>query len=105
MKDKKLLFGIIITFVFLFTIGITYAWFSVTTNIEGEANDIITSTGTLSVLFTDGPQISLLEINPGASQTKTFTVKNTGSLDSYYKINWQEYNNGITKDELVESFT
>ena len=35
VKDKKLLLGIIISFVFLFSVGMTYAYFSVTTDIVG----------------------------------------------------------------------
>ena len=83
----------------------TYAWFS--TNVTGNDNakDIISSTATLKIDFTDGKQIVLENAKPGSSTTKTFTVKNTGTDTVYYKINWQEFNNTITNDELTIKLT
>ena len=83
----------------------TYAWFS--TNVKGNENskNIISSTATLKIDFTDGKQIVLENAKPGSSTTKTFTVKNTGTDTVYYKINWQEFYNTITNDELTIKLT
>ena len=103
MKDKKILYGIIITFVFLLSIGLTYAYFSVTTNVVGDRNDIKASVGTLSILYTDGPEIVAENIQPGWKENKTITVKNTGTLDAYYSIVWASLTNEINSNELVIS--
>jgi len=105
MKDKKILYGIIIAFIFLLSIGLTYAYFSVTTNVVGDRNDIKASAGTLSILYTDGPEIVGENINPGWTEIKTVKVKNTGSLKAFYSIDWASFTNEITNDELVFSAT
>ena len=105
MKDKKILYGIIVAFVFLLSIGLTYAYFSVTTNVVGDRNDIKASAGTLSILYTDGPEIVGENIHPGWTEIKTTKVKNTGSLKAFYSIDWASFTNEITNDELVFSAT
>jgi|SRR5574344_1313847 hypothetical protein len=105
MKNKKLIFGILIAFIFLASIGFTYAYFTVTSSVEGNANDILTSTGTLNILYTDGNVINVNEIYPGWTTTKTFTVKNTGTLEAYYSIDWASITNTITNNELTMSAT
>jgi len=101
MKDKKILYGIIVAFIFLLSIGLTYAYFSVTTNVVGDRNDIKASVGTLNILYTDGPEIVAEKIQPGWNTYKSFTVKNTGTLIAYYSILWASLVNEITNDELV----
>ena len=101
MKDKKLLYGIIVTFVFLFSIGLTYAYFSVTTTVIGDRNDIKAEVGTLSILYTDGPEIVAENIEPGWTTTKTIKVENTGTLKAFYSIDWASLTNEITNNELV----
>ena len=106
MKDKKILYGIIIAFIFLFSIGITYAYFSIDVEeVEGEPKDIITSTGTLSLLYTDGPEIKAEDILPTWTTTKTVSVENTGSFDAYYALTWASLTNTFERDELVLSAT
>ena len=105
MKDKKILYGIIISFIFLLSIGLTYAYFSVTTSVVGDRNDIKASAGTLSILYTDGPEISAKNIQPGWTETKTIKVENTGTLKAFYSIDWASLTNEITNDELVLSAT
>ena len=106
MNKKKLILtilGVLVGLTLLTTV--TYAWFS--TNIKGNdtSKNIISSTATLKIDFTDGKQIVLENAKPGSSTTKTFTVKNTGTDTVYYKINWQEFNNTITNDELTIKLT
>ena len=104
-KKKIILTALSVLIGLTLVVTATYAWFS--TNIKGNesAKNIISSTATLKIDFTDGKQIVLENAKPGSSTTKTFTVKNAGTDTVYYKINWQEFNNTITNDELTIKLT
>ncbi len=82
----------------------TYAWFSATVNQEN-VKDQVVSTGTLELTYTDGTEIKLVNARPGATATKTITVKNTGTLETSYNLVWQVLKNEITNDEMVMSAT
>ena len=100
-KDKRLIYIILVIAIFLVSIGITYAYFSVTTSVVGDRNDIRASTGTLSILYVDGPEIVADDILPGWTETKVITVENTGTLSTNYTITWKSIQNEITNDELT----
>src|SRR5574344_1495059 len=104
-RDKKILFGIILAFVFIASVSFTYAYFSAGITGNDTATDQIVTTGTLELTYTDGPQIEMNLIEPGNSISKTFSVKNTGTFDVYYKISWNDYVNTIQSNELVVSYT
>ena len=53
MKNNKIIFGILIAFVFLLSMGFTYAYFSVTANVQGEARNVEASTGTPYIIATN----------------------------------------------------
>ena len=105
MKDKKIYLGVGLVFLLLMTISLSYAYFS--TNVSGNDNakDVVVNAGTLSLVYTDGPEIKVENIRPGKIITKEVTVKNTGTLDTNYNIIWQSLINEITNDELVLSAT
>ena len=105
MKDKKIYLGVGLAFLLLMTISLSYAYFS--TNVSGNDNakDVVVNAGTLSLVYTDGPEIKVENIRPGKTITKEVTVKNTGTLDTNYNIIWQSLINEITNDELVLSAT
>ena len=105
MKDKKIYLGVGLAFLLLMTISLSYAYFS--TNVSGNDNakDVVVNAGTLSLVYTDGPEIKVENIRPGKTITKEVTVKNTGTLDTAYNIIWQELTNTILKNELVISAT
>ena len=105
ITNNKIILGILIVALFLLTAGITYAYFSIVVSGNEEAKTVNVTTTTLSILFTDGPEISLKEAMPGASITKTFSVYNSGVDTGYYKINFQEFYNEIINDELTVSMT
>ena len=102
LKDKKLIFGIGIAFLFLATIGLSYAYFTATL-VNKDVKDQIVQTGTLSLKYTDGPEINAKNIKPGWTISKTVTIENTGTLDAFYTIYWKDLLNEITNDELVMS--
>ena len=102
LKDKKLIFGIGIAFLFLATIGLSYAYFTATL-VNKDVKDQIVTTGTLSLKYTDGPEINAKNIKPGWTISKTVTIENTGTLDAFYTIYWKDLLNEITNNELVMS--
>ena len=53
MKDKKIIFGITLAFIFLASVGFSYAYFSnAITN--KDVKDQVVETGTLQLTYTDG---------------------------------------------------
>jgi len=105
MKNKKVLFISMMISLLILSMSLTYAYFSVTTTVNGDRNEIKASVGTLSILYTDGPEITAEKIQPGWTTTKTIKVENTGTLQAYYAINWASLTNETTNDELIMSGT
>ena len=105
MKDKKILFGTFIALLLLLTTGLSYAWFSASISGNENAKNVVVEAGTLSLVYTDGPEIKAQNIKPGWSTTKEVSVKNTGTLDTNYNIIWQSLTNEITNNEMVISAT
>ena len=105
MKDKKIYLGVGLAFLLLMTISLSYAYFSASVSGNDNAKDVVVNAGTLSLVYTDGPEIKVENIRPGKTITKEVTVKNTGTLDTNYNIIWQSLINEITNDELVLSAT
>ena len=105
MKDKKIYLGVGLAFLLLMTISLSYAYFSASVSGNDNAKDVVVNAGTLSLVYTDGPEIKVENIRPGKTITKEVTVKNTGTLDTNYNIIWQSLVNEITNDELVLSAT
>ena len=105
MENKKIYLGVGFAFLLLMTISLSYAYFS--TNVSGNDNakDVVVNAGTLSLTYTDGPEIKVENIRPGKTITKEVSVKNTGTLDTAYNIVWQELSNEITNNEMLVSAT
>ena len=99
-KEKKMIFGIGIVFLFLATVTFSYAYFTATL-VNNNVKDQVVQTGTLELTYTDGPEIVMNNIKPGTTITKEISVKNTGTLDTSYNLIWQELVNEITNDEMV----
>ena len=100
MKDKKtyIILGISILFI---SIGISFAYFSLNVigNDTAKNNSIVT--GSLELTFTDTSEISLNNMLPGDSVTKTIKVSNTGTKEVAYNVGWTDYTNEITNNELI----
>ena len=105
MKDNKILFGTFIALLLLLTTGLSYAYFSTSVKGNDNAKNVVVEAGTLSLVYTDGPEIKAQNIKPGWSTTKEVSVKNTGTLDTNYNIIWQSLANTISNNELVLSAT
>ena len=101
MKDKKFLFASVLVSVFLLTLGLTYAYFSLTVSGNDVAETINVDTTKLELKYTDGKKVRATNIEPGWTMTKTITVVNTGNEEAYYTLGWQKLYNEIQKEELV----
>jgi len=105
LKNKKIFYGILLGILFIISISVTYAWFSLQVSGNEEAKQMTVETGTLSLVFKDGVKIEGINVHPGWNQTKTFTVKNTGTFDTSYNIIFKDLVNQIEQNELVVSYT
>ena len=105
MKDKKIYLGVGLAFLLLMTISLSYAYFSTSVKGNDNAKDVIVNAGTLSLTYTDSPEIKVENIRPGKTITKEVSVKNTGTLDAAYNLIWQELTNEITDNEMLVSAT
>ena len=104
-KDKMTLFVTGMFLLLIMTTGLSYAYFSASVKGNENAKDMVVEAGTLSLVYTDGPEIKAQNIKPGWSTTKEVSVKNTGTLDTNYNVIWQSLTNTITNNELVLSAT
>ena len=104
-KDKMTLFVTGMFLLLIMTTGLSYAYFSASVKGNENAKDMVVEAGTLSLVYTDGPEIKAQNIKPGWSTTKEVSVKNTGTLDTNYNVIWQSLTNEITNNEIVISAT
>ena len=102
-KDKMTLFVTGIFLLLIMTTGLSYAYFSASVKGNENAKDMVVEAGTLSLVYTDGPEIKAQNIKPGWSTTKEVSVKNNGTLGAYYNVIWQSLTNTISNNELVLS--
>lgn len=103
-KKQKILFGILLVFIFMFSSVGTYAYFEKNVGGNDNASDQVVSAGVLDLTFMDGPQIIGSNVEPGQTYTKKISVKNTGSVSVSYNIGWKSLVNEIINDELVYSW-
>ena len=104
MKNKY--FKPIVLVVYFFALAsllvVSYAFFSVSVGGNSEASDTVITTGNMSLLFTDSTQIDLDNAIPGTSVTKTFKIKNNGTIPTTYDVYLSEIlNDFIDKNDLV----
>ena len=104
-KDKMTLFVTGIFLLLIMTTGLSYAYFSASVKGNENAKDMVVEAGTLSLVYTDGPEIKVQNIKPGWNTTKEVSVKNNGTLGAYYNVIWQSLTNTISNNELVLSAT
>lgn len=104
-KDKKSIFFLLLFTILVSTVGLTYAYFVINVSGNENANKIEATTGTLKLNYVDGPEIKETDVYPGWSITKSISVENTGTYDTYYSIEWDSLTNTIINDELVLSAT
>ena len=105
MKDKKFIFASVLIGIFLLTVGLTYAYFSLTVSGNDVAETINVNTTKLELKYTDGKEVKANGIEPGWTMTKILTIENTGTEEVFYDLGWQDLTNEIEQDELKISGT
>ncbi len=100
MKDKKIYIALCVS-ILLVVIGVSLAYFGIKIIGNDTAKNNKVVTGNLELTFTDTNEITLNDVFPGDSFTKTISVKNTGTKDVSYSLVWTELTNEIINDELV----
>lgn len=99
-RVEKIIFVFILLFVFIGTVSFTYGYFKA--EFSYQSDELKVTTGTLKLDYVDNsPLIYKESFKPGDVITKTFTVENTGTLDTTYDLIWKVYKNEITNNELV----
>ena len=100
MKNK-LLFYICLVFIFLASIGFSFAYFG--TQVDGidTAKTISTTSTLLKLTFSDSSSdISLSNFEPGQYMEKTITVSNVGNKIGSYSLKWLELVNEFLANEI-----
>ncbi len=100
MMDKKIYIALCVS-ILLVGVGVSLAYFGIKIIGNDTAKNNKVVTGNLELTFTDTNEITLNDVFPGDSFTKTISVKNTGTKDVSYSLVWTELTNGIINDELV----
>ena len=104
---NNILHFVIIILLFLVTIfGVAYAYYTGQLQRTNGTASAEFSAKTLGVNFTDGPNINLTGVLPGATIIKTFTVSNTGDTTGIYNINLIDVTNDFDRPtDIVYTLT
>ncbi len=85
MKNKRVIFLILGIATLIFSIGISYAYFSGKIK-ENNKTEIVIKTNILILIYTGVQEINVDSIISGNSFIKTFTVENTSNTAVDYNI-------------------
>ena len=103
-KTKRtihLLLGIASFMTIVIISTISYAYFTTTTTTEKQEG--VLTTGVAKVRFADGNPGFMKELKFGESATKTFTIENTGTIDTYVTLHWMDLVNTYLPGSLTYS--
>jgi len=99
-KKSRMLVEIIVFSLFISIISTSYAYFTILIN--GKSKNNVVESGSMMLSFEDGPKIEASNLLPGQTITKTFKVKNIGSLDTFYDVYFSDIINTFKdKNDLV----
>ena len=84
----------------ILTIGVTYAYF--TGGVNGKESKFKIASKEISVIFTDTKEITNLEIEPGWTDSKSFTVENKSNGTYNYNIVFSELINTFVTDGSLQ---
>ena len=108
MKNKylNLLFVISSLLVLSLVTSFSYAYFNAKVKGNDTAYETVITSGQMSLLLNDGTIVALNSALPGSSITKTFKVKNTGTIATTYDVYLSELvNTFVDKNDLVYTLT
>lgn len=101
-KNKILLTLIFISIIISMGLG-TYSYFTAATTGNKIDENIVQTTGTLKIEYIEGQNIDADKIRPGWTDSKTFTIRNTGTLPVNYDIVFDELLNTFINNEILIS--
>lgn len=105
-KSQKIKIIILITLMLVTAVaGVTYAYFSINVTGNEDASSISVTTANLSLAYIDGNLITISNIYPGWSATKTFTINNTGNATAHYDIQIKDVYSTFSNDEFIYTLT
>ncbi len=86
MKKRRVIILVSIAILFLCTIGIAYGYFTFNVTGNNTSSQTAIQSGRLSIQIENGNTINNLNMVPGDTLTKVFTVRNTGTASLTYSI-------------------
>ena len=103
-EKQKILIRIIIISIFISIVTTSYAYF--TASVNSNSVDNVITTGSMRLEFSDGPIVTANNLFPGQNITKTFKVKNIGTIETTYDVYFSEIINSFKdKNDLVYTIT
>lgn len=106
MTPTKVLIASLAIVAITAVIGISWAWFSALPQGDNEIQGVTVETANLSITFANGPEYKAENVLPGWSDSKTFTVENTGDVEAHYSVMWAEFLNTFNnKNDIVYSIS
>ena len=97
---KKRIIIVTITLMLLVSLGFSYAYF--TRRIVGKGTPISAKAKELKIIFTDNMQLGGTNIEPGWSDSKTFSVKNEGAGKYVYNIIFKDLINTFVTEGYLQ---
>ena len=97
MKNKIILSILLGLITLLILIGVSYSFYTANVK-ELNQTETVIKTKKLSLIYTGGQEISVGNIIPGDSFTKTFTVENTSDTVTTYNIYLENVTNEFNED-------
>lgn len=101
--NKKSILTLLIVLIVTITIavlGITYAYFQIIVNSVGTSSILIRATN-LEITYNESKNVSGENIIPGWSDTKTFTITNTGEEAILYSLKWIDVTNTMVNKSYL----
>ena len=102
-KNKKLLLVAISAFLVMIISTVSYAYFTASVAGNNSAQATVITTGNMQVTYAEGDIVgTTTNMLPGNYIEKSFTVENTGTVDTSYSIYLNDVENTfVTKSDLV----
>ena len=84
-KRKIMLLVLSIAIISITTLA-SYAYFVANVSGNDNAYNTVITTGEMTLSLNDGVEVGIENAIPGSSSTKTFSVKNTGTIQTNYDV-------------------
>ena len=103
-KRVRRLTAVFVVAITLLIVGVSYAYFTATAN-NNNNQQINLETGTLSLIFSDNNNGFNVQLSPGGSAEKTFTIRNNGNKEAAASMSFVNLINTYLADSLIYSLS